>query len=81
MWVGPRLSDGVAWRRQFRSGVVGTLQTGYTYIQALSQGREWGVHACAATSLLTREGSGVATCPVALDPASLIQRAPMSPRV
>jgi hypothetical protein len=104
---------------------VGTLQTGYPRIQALSQdtrqGRcphttTWpttldpttqhkrapalplvpplqtlppsteGLQCCRVSRsfeprLLTREGSGVAMCPVAPDPASQCGRAPVRPRV
>jgi hypothetical protein len=48
---------------------VSTLQTGYHCVQASSQDKEQGVHLCAAT------------CPIALDLASLLRRAPALPRV
>jgi hypothetical protein len=48
---------------------VGTLQIGYSYIQASSQDRERGVHPC------------VVTCPAVPDPVSQLRWAPELPRV
>jgi hypothetical protein len=48
---------------------VGTLQTGYPYIQASSQDKLWSMH------------PHTATCPTAPDLTSQLRWAPMLPRV
>jgi hypothetical protein len=68
--------------RPFKLGTaVSILQTGYPYIQASSQDKEWGMHhhmPCSTGPCLPVEvGSGAVMCPVALDLASLIGRAPV----
>jgi hypothetical protein len=73
---------------KLETDAVGTLQTGYPYVQALSQDKGQGMHQCAAMCLiasehasLLREGSGIATCPKAPDPASSFMMALVLPRV